>query len=174
MPMQLFSSPPPHIPLSHSRQNHIPVSHLSHLAEANTLHRSSLFPLWPDHPLKPYSPSPGPSCWYTSLPDNPVHVQSSPDCNDPPLGHGRLDHVTQLPRCCISSPTDGQKTTGTMGTFQPCCPLQHCMFLSFDMHVVRHGPLPVDLTPSPLNVEGRWIESLCMVCVYFCACVLYG
>lgn len=138
-------SPLPHIPLSHPRPNHIPVSHLSLLTEANALHRSSVFLLWPDHPLKLSSPSPGPSSWYTSLPDDPHHVQSPPDCNDPPLGQSRLGHVTQLPRHCISSPTNGQETTGTMDTFQPWCSLQHCKLLPFDMHVARHGPLPVDL-----------------------------
>lgn len=44
MATQLLS-PLPHIPLSHSRRNHIPASRLSLPAEANTLHRSSIPPL---------------------------------------------------------------------------------------------------------------------------------
>lgn len=84
MPMKQFS-PLAHIPLSYPGQNHIPASHLSPLPKANTLHRSSVFLLWPDHPLKLSSHSPGPSCWYTSPLDDPVHVQSPPDSNDAPL-----------------------------------------------------------------------------------------
>lgn len=88
-------------------------------------------------------PLPGPGSWHTSLPDSLVHVQS-PDCNNPPFGHGGLTHITQLPRRCISYHWTGDETTGTMDTFQPWCPLQHCMFLPFDMHVAGHGPWPVD------------------------------
>lgn len=67
--------------------------------------------------------------WSRSLkPDDPGHVQSPPDWDDPrlpPSGHGRLGPVTQLPRRRISSSASGHGTTGTTSAFQPWCSLRH-------------------------------------------------
>lgn len=143
MPMQLFS-PLPHTPLSHSRQNHIPVSHLPRQLKLILF----IDHLYSDHPLKLSSPH------QTPVADRHLYQTI--------LSMFKvLQNVMTLFRSWRVGPCYSFMTPAITQTLHIIfyhrpqalwrhsshdAPLQHSVFLYFNMHLTRCGPLPVHLT----------------------------